>query len=128
MSLFVLANVPGDLWRWIASVAGRIGDVSPYWLALALALKTAESAFKTAQTCLVALAWRNILRAAYPASGVSFKVAWGGSQGGTALNAVVPAQGGTAAMVGIFRTSIPGSSVAGLDAIEPLSSRSGGCA
>jgi uncharacterized membrane protein YbhN (UPF0104 family) len=103
----VLAAVLGNLWGWVADVFGRIADVSVYWLVLALALKTAESA-------LIALAWRNILRAAYPHSGLSFKTAWGASQGGTAVNAVTPAQAGTATMIGIFRTSIPGSSVAGV--------------
>jgi uncharacterized membrane protein YbhN (UPF0104 family) len=99
--------VLGQFWDWIAGVFGRIGDVSVYWLVLALALKTAESAF-------IAVGWRNILRAAYPRSGLSFKTSWGASQGGTAINAVTPAQAGTAAMIGIFRTSIPGSSVAGV--------------
>jgi uncharacterized membrane protein YbhN (UPF0104 family) len=99
--------VLGDLWGWVAGVFGRIGDVSVYWLLLALALKTAESAF-------IGLGWRNILHAAYPRAGLSFKTAWGASQGGTAINAVTPAQAGTAAMIGIFRTSIPGSSVAGV--------------
>jgi uncharacterized membrane protein YbhN (UPF0104 family) len=99
--------VVADLWSWVAGVFGRIGDVSIYWLVLALALKTAESAF-------IGLSWRNILRAAYPRGGLSFKTAWGASQGGTAINAVAPAQAGTAAMIGIFRTSIPGSSVAGV--------------
>ncbi len=107
LSLFVLASVFGDLWGWIGGVFERIDDVSAYWLVLALALKTAESA-------LIGLVWRNILRAAYPTGGLSFKTAWGASQGGAAINAVVPAQGGTAAMIGIFRTSIPGSSVAGV--------------
>ena len=107
VSLLVLGNVLGQFWNWIVGVFERIGDISPYWLALALALKTAESAF-------IGLVWRNILRAAYPEGGLSFKTAWGASQGGTAINAVVPAQGGTAAMIGIFRSSIPGSSVAGL--------------
>ncbi len=93
--------------HWIAGVFGRIGDISPYWLALALTLKTAESA-------LIGLGWRNILRAAYPNANLSFKTAWGASQGGTAINAVTPAQAGTATMIGIFRTSIPGSSVAGV--------------
>jgi hypothetical protein len=97
----------GDLWNWVASVFGRIGDISVYWLVLALALKTAESA-------LIAVGWRNILRAAYPRVELSFKTAWGASQGGTAINALLPAQAGTAAMLGIFRASIPGSSVAGL--------------
>jgi hypothetical protein len=76
-------------------------------LLLALALKTGESA-------LIGLGWRNILRAAYPRVPLSFKTAWGASQGGTAINAVTPAQAGTAAMIGIFRASIPGSSVTGV--------------
>ncbi len=97
----------GGLWHWTAGVFGHIGDVSPYWLALALTLKTAESA-------LIGLGWRNILRAAYPKANLSFKTAWGASQGGTAINAVTPAQAGTATMIGIFRTSVPGSSVAGV--------------
>jgi uncharacterized membrane protein YbhN (UPF0104 family) len=84
-----------------------MADVSPYWLAAALALKTAESA-------LIGLVWRNILRASYPRSGVAFKTAWGASQGGTAINAILPAQGGTAAMIGILRARIPGSTVSGL--------------
>jgi len=103
----LFAGLLGDLWNWLAGVFGRIGDVSIYWLLLALALKTAESAF-------IGLSWRNILHAAYPGGRLSFKTAWGASQGGTAINAVAPAQAGTAAMIGVFRTSIPGSSVAGV--------------
>jgi uncharacterized membrane protein YbhN (UPF0104 family) len=103
----VLATVQGDLWSWVSGVFERIGDVSPYWLVLALALKTCESA-------LIGLGWRNILRAAYPKSPISFKTAWGASQGGTAINAITPAQAGTAAMIGIFRSSIRGASVAGV--------------
>jgi uncharacterized membrane protein YbhN (UPF0104 family) len=109
------ANVLGDLGSWVAGVFGRIGDVSIYWLLIALALKTAESA-------LIAVGWRNILHAAYPRAGLSFKTAWGASQGGTAINAVTPAQAGTAAMIGIFRTSIPGSSVAGVTAATVVQS------
>ena len=96
-----------DLWDWVAGVFGHINDVSPYWLLAAIALKTAESA-------LIGVTWRNILRAAYPRSGLTFKTSWGASQGGNAINAVTPAQAGTAAMIGIFRTSIPGSTVAGI--------------
>jgi uncharacterized membrane protein YbhN (UPF0104 family) len=99
--------VLNDLWHWVSGVFERIGEVSVYWLLLALALKTTESAF-------IGLSWRNILRAAYPGSKLSFKTAWGASQGGTAINAVAPAQAGTAAMIGLFRTSIRGSSVAGV--------------
>jgi uncharacterized membrane protein YbhN (UPF0104 family) len=99
--------VLAQFWDWLAGVFGRIGDISIYWLVLALALKTAESA-------LIGVTWKNILHAAYPKAGLSFKTAWGASQGGTALNAVTPAQAGTAAMIGIFRTSIRGSTVAGI--------------
>jgi uncharacterized membrane protein YbhN (UPF0104 family) len=107
--------VLAQLWDWVAGVFERINDVSVYWLLLALALKTTESA-------LIGLTWRNILRAAYPRSGLSFKTSWGASQGGTAINAVTPAQAGTAAMIGIFRTSIPGSSVAGVTAATVIQS------
>jgi uncharacterized membrane protein YbhN (UPF0104 family) len=99
--------VLGQFWDWVAGVFGRIGDVSFYWLLLALALKTAESA-------LIGVTWKNILHAAYPRSSLTFKTAWGASQGGTAINAVTPAQAGTAAMIGIFRTSIKHSTVAGI--------------
>jgi hypothetical protein len=47
----VLASVLGDLRNWVAGVFERIGDVSPYWLVVALALKTCESAF-------IGLTWR----------------------------------------------------------------------
>jgi uncharacterized membrane protein YbhN (UPF0104 family) len=102
-----MSGLLAQLWDWVVGVFGRIGDLSFYWLLLALLLKTTESA-------LIGLGWRNILRAAYPQAELSFKTAWGASQGGTAINAVTPAQAGTAAMIGIFRKSIPGSSVAGV--------------
>ena len=107
MTALLIANVGSDLWDWVTDVVGRIGDMSIYWLMLALVLKTAESA-------LIAVGWRNILDTAYPEGGLTFRTAWGASQGGTAINAVTPAQAGTAAMIGIFRKSIPGSSVAGV--------------
>jgi uncharacterized membrane protein YbhN (UPF0104 family) len=103
----LVAAVLGDVWHWTVRVFERMGDVSPFWLVLALVLKTGESA-------CIGLAWRNILRASYPKSGVRFKTAWGASQGGTAINAVLPAQGGTAAMIGILRAAVPGSTVSGL--------------
>jgi uncharacterized membrane protein YbhN (UPF0104 family) len=102
-----LATVLGGVWHWVVHVVERMGDISPYWLVLALTLKTGESA-------LIGLVWRNILRASYPKSRVRFKTAWGASQGGTAINAVLPVQGGTAAMIGILRGSVPGSTVSGL--------------
>jgi hypothetical protein len=72
--VIVSGNVLGDLWDGVVGAFERIEDASVYWLALAL--KTAESAF-------IRLGWRNILRVTYPRSGLSFKTAWAASQGGT---------------------------------------------
>jgi uncharacterized membrane protein YbhN (UPF0104 family) len=71
-------------------------------------------AFQTAQTMLVALAWRNILRAAYPKGGVTYGPILSYYAGGNALNGILPASAGTVAMLGFFRTSIEGSTVSGL--------------
>jgi uncharacterized membrane protein YbhN (UPF0104 family) len=71
-------------------------------------------AFQTAQTVLVALAWRNILRASYPEGGVTYRTSLGYYAGGNGLNAILPASAGTVAMLGLFRSSIAGSTVAGL--------------
>jgi hypothetical protein len=60
--------VLGHLWGWVGDVFGRIGDIAFYWLILAAILKAGESA-------LIGLTWRNILRAAYPRSRLSFKTA-----------------------------------------------------
>ncbi len=70
--------------------------------------------FQTAQTLLVALAWRNILRAAYPKDGVSYRPVASYYAGGVGLNAILPASAGTVAMLGLFRSNIPSSTVAGL--------------
>jgi len=70
--------------------------------------------FQTLQTLLVALAWRNILRAAYPEGGVTYRPILGYYAGGNGLNAILPASAGTVAMLGLFRTSIAGSTVAGV--------------
>jgi uncharacterized membrane protein YbhN (UPF0104 family) len=70
--------------------------------------------FQTAQTAFVALAWRNILRESYPDGGVNYRATLGYYAGGNGLNAILPASAGTVAMLGLFRTSIRGSTVAGL--------------
>ena len=106
IATIVLASVLGNLWNWVAGVFARIGDVSVYWLVLALALKAAESA-------LIGLSWRNILNAAYPAA-VVVQDRLGRVTGRNCNQRLAPAQAGTAAMIGIFRTSIPGSTVAGV--------------
>lgn len=71
-------------------------------------------AFQTLQTLFVALAWRNILRASYPEGGVNYRQTLSYYAGGNGLNAILPASAGTVAMLGLFRASIEGSTVAGL--------------
>jgi hypothetical protein len=65
----ILASVLSDLRDWVGGVLDRIGEVPIPWLLVALGLKTVESA-------LIGLTWRNILRAAYPKSNLSFKTSW----------------------------------------------------
>ena len=89
----LFANVLGELWGWVTGVFGRVGDVSIYWLLLALALKTAESA-------LIALGWRLL----GGLGGGGFEEGGGAWEGG-ATNAVTPARG-TGAMIGFGRASV----------------------
>ncbi len=92
---------------WLNTLWDSLTAVSVPLLILGLA-------FQTAQTVLVALAWRNILRAAYPKGGVKFVPVLSYYAGGNALNGILPASAGTVAMLGFFRTSIEGSTVSGL--------------
>src|SRR5437763_986354 len=92
---------------WLQQLWDTITAVSVPVLVLGLA-------FQTAQTLFVALAWRNILRAAYPDSGVKYHPIMRYYAGGVGLNAILPASAGTVAMLGFFRSSIAGSTVAGL--------------
>jgi uncharacterized membrane protein YbhN (UPF0104 family) len=73
-------------------------------------------AFQTVQTLLVALAWRNILRASWPdgGDGVRYRNVLGYYAGGCGLNSFLPASAGTVAMLGLYRTNIKGATVAGL--------------
>ena len=82
--------------------------------AVSLPLLILGLAFQTGQTLLVALAWRNILRAAYPAAGVTYRPIAGYYAGGNGLNAILPASAGTVAMLGLFRANIAGATVAGV--------------
>ena len=92
---------------WLQSLWDNLTAVSLPLLILGLA-------FQASQTLFVALAWRNILRAAYPEGGVRYGPVLSYYAGGTALNGILPASAGTVAMLGFFRTSIAGSTVSGL--------------
>jgi uncharacterized membrane protein YbhN (UPF0104 family) len=94
-----------------------IGWLEQLWdtmTAVSLPLLILGIGFQTAQTLLVALAWRNILRSAYPDGGVRYRPILSYYAGGNGLNAILPASAGTVTMLGFFRTSIPGSTVAGV--------------
>jgi len=92
---------------WVREVLDQVGSISLPLLFLAVTLHTCE-------TLLNALAWRNILRRAYPNSGVSYRLVLGGYGGGIGLNAMLPAQAGTVAMLGLYRTQIQASTALGL--------------
>jgi uncharacterized membrane protein YbhN (UPF0104 family) len=82
--------------------------------AVSLPLLLLGLGFQTAQTLFVALAWRNILRSAYPEGDVRFRPVLSYYAGGVGLNSILPASAGTVSMLGFFRASIRGSTVAGL--------------
>src|SRR6185437_12011875 len=94
-----------------------VGWLQQLWdtiTAVSVPLLVLGVSFQTAQTLFVALAWRNILRAAYPEAGVTYRPIMRYYAGGVGLNAILPASAGTVAMLGFFRSSIAGSTVAGL--------------
>jgi uncharacterized membrane protein YbhN (UPF0104 family) len=92
---------------WAREVLDQLGSISLPFLVLALTLHTCE-------TLLNACAWRNILRRAYPGSGASYRLVLGAYGGGIGLNAILPAQAGTVAMLGLYRKQIQTSTAAGL--------------
>jgi uncharacterized membrane protein YbhN (UPF0104 family) len=92
---------------WLNQLWDNLTAVSVPVLILGLGLQTT-------QTLLVALAWRNILRSAYPDGGVKYSSTLAYYAGGTGLNSILPASAGTVAMIGLFRTNIRGATVAGL--------------
>jgi len=92
---------------WMREVINQLGSISLPILLIALTLHTCE-------TLLNALAWRNILRRGYPESGVSFRLVLGAYGGGVGLNAFLPAQAGTVAMLSLYRAQVQGSTALGL--------------
>lgn len=93
--------------EWLDQLWDTLSSVSLSLLVLGLA-------FQTLQTGFVALAWRNILRAAYPEGDVRYRPILAYYAGGNGLNAFLPASAGTVAMLGLFRARIKGATVPGL--------------
>ena len=92
----------GDLAGWLGSVWDQIRAIQARYIVAACLMQAG-------QTVLNGLAWRNILRAAYPRADVPTRPIVAAYAGGTGLNAVLPAQAGTVAYLGLFRSVIPGS-------------------
>jgi uncharacterized membrane protein YbhN (UPF0104 family) len=81
----------------------HISDI--HWTPFALAL-----AFLAAMQLARAWAWRNVLRAAYPASPISFTRLAAAYLAGAGINAVVPARAGDVTKVFLVKRQIPDSS------------------
>jgi uncharacterized membrane protein YbhN (UPF0104 family) len=86
------------------TVVDTIAGVDPRFLLVALAFHLANFGFRS-------LAWRNVLRAAYPDRPVPLLGIAGAYAAGVALNAFTPARGGDLAKIALVRTRIRGSSV-----------------
>jgi uncharacterized membrane protein YbhN (UPF0104 family) len=97
----VLANIGDDL----VEAAERIPALDGRFLALALALQLATLAFR-------ALAWRNVLAAAYPQQAVPLFSIGCAYAAGVAANAFLPARGGEGVKIALARSQIPASNVA----------------
>jgi uncharacterized membrane protein YbhN (UPF0104 family) len=81
-----------------------VQDLDWRFLALALTLQLTNLCFR-------ALAWRNVLAAAYPERRIPVVSVGCAYAAGMALNAYIPARGGEGAKVALARAQIPGSSV-----------------
>ena len=88
-----------------AAVIDTFARVDPRLVVVALV-------FHLANIGLRSLAWRNVLRAAYPDRPVPLLGIAGAYAAGMALNAFTPARGGDVVKVALVRTRVRGSSVA----------------
>ena len=87
-----------------AAVWETLARVEPRYVAVALLFHLANIGFRS-------LAWRNVLRGAYPDRRVPFLGVAGAYAAGMALNAFTPARGGDLVKIALARTRIRGSSV-----------------
>jgi uncharacterized membrane protein YbhN (UPF0104 family) len=92
------------VWHAVLDVLGRFGEVDARLVLVALALHVVNHLLRS-------LAWRNVLRAAYPEQRVGLIPVASAYAVGVALNAVVPGRGGDAAKVALMRMRLRGSTV-----------------
>jgi glycosyltransferase 2 family protein len=79
------------------------------WLALAIAL-----GFHFVKLVLRAVAWRNILRAAYPDEGIRWRPVFGAYAAGVGVNSIVPGRGGDLVKLYLVKHRYQGTSYAAL--------------
>ena len=80
------------------------------WTALAIALGLPHRAAR----CCGAIAWRTILRAAYPGKRVRFRSAFGAYVAGVGVNSIAPARGGDVVKLYLIKHRIKDSTYATL--------------
>lgn len=100
LALIALVTFQPDLRALAAATWREMLAISPLSLALIFT-------FKIMQALLSALVWRNLLLAAWPGTPLSYRFILGIDQGQDAVNTVLPARGGTWAMLAVFHLSIP---------------------
>jgi hypothetical protein len=93
-----------DPWTWFAEIWVLIAGIPAPFVILACTLKAAE-------VSLNAIAWKTVLRAAYPEEGIGFRQTLGVVQGGVGIFAVVPPKFGGFAVLGLYRAAFPSLSI-----------------
>jgi hypothetical protein len=93
-----------DPWTWFADIWVLIAGIPAPFVILACTLKAAE-------VSLNAIAWKTVLRAAYPEEGIGFRQTLGVVQGGVGIFAVVPPKFGGFAVLGLYRAAFPSLSI-----------------
>src|SRR5215207_7035537 len=97
----------GDFLHAVRVFGDHLAAVEWQFLALALALHLVRLLFR-------AVAWRTILRAAYPGERVRFRSVFGAYMAGVGVNSVVPARGGDLVKLYLIKHRLPEASYATL--------------
>lgn len=99
-----LGSMASGLLSSLDWAADRLTTIDPRYAAGALLFQLGIVSFRS-------VAWRNVLRAAYPGQHVSLFGVAAAYAVGVGLNGLVPARGGDAAKIALLRLQLPGSSV-----------------
>ncbi len=97
----------GEFFHAVHVFGDQLAAVRWQFLAIALGIHLARLALR-------AYAWRVILRASYPGSGVRYRSVFGAYVAGVGINSIVPARAGDAVKLYLIRHRIEGSSYATL--------------